>query len=173
MTRKVAGYVYELSVLMKDAGEHELEVFCITNNLIEAREGYLFTISDGNEKIGFGCFAIGLNEPRFRQLQYFALKSDYRGEGLGQRALKAALVNEVDRSIGCRVACKSGLRSFYEKIGFRVDLDEGDSLAMVYCDKPIQATQQVIRIFEIYGKELNGNLPLIEAEYGLRLNPIM
>jgi len=119
MTRKVAGYVAELSVLMVDSGEKELEVFCIVNNLLEAREGYFFIVSNRHEKIGFGCFAVGLNDSEFKQLQYFAIKPELRGSGLGKRALKTVLQQEVNAFSGCGVACKVGLKSFKKSLGLQ------------------------------------------------------
>lgn len=50
MTRKIARYVKELSLLMTDAGEKELEVFLIVASLLEQREGYFFIVSIRHKK---------------------------------------------------------------------------------------------------------------------------
>jgi len=172
MTRKVAKYVAELSVLMADSGEKELEVFCIVNNLLKAREGYFFIVSDSHEKIGFGCFAVGLNDSEFKQLQYFAVKSELRGRGLGKRALKTVLQQEVSVSSGCGVACKIGLKSFYEELGFIITLNEGEHIAMRLSSAPLDEWNQVVRITEVNRDEINKNIPLMKAEYGVNLEPV-
>jgi GNAT superfamily N-acetyltransferase len=157
---------------MVDCGEKELEVFCIVNNFLDAREGYFFIVSNGHEKIGFGCFAVGINDSEFRQLQYFAIKPEFRGCGLGRRALKTALQQEVNASSGCGVSCRVDLKSFYEELGFTTTLEEGENIAMSLSTAPLIEWNQAIRIPVINRDEINKNIPLIKAELGVHLAPL-
>ena len=171
MTRKVAKYVLELSKLMEDAGEKELEVFCITNNLLEGRDGYLFIVSENKVKLGFGCFAVGINDNSFKQLQYFAIKPEYRGKGYAHKALKIVLDQEIDISGSCAVACKRHLSKFYQKLGFTLDVDNGENVGLVLSSTPLSDYQQMIHFFEVDRSLINKNIEPFEKEYGIVLKP--
>lgn len=172
MTRKVAKLVLELSNLMREAGEIPLEVFCIVNNLLEGRHGHLFVVSVEGVKIGFGCLVFGLNDSRFKQLQYYAIKPEYRSKGLGLKALEAVLQQEVGAEGSCGVACERNLKEFYQKAGFTMDVDDGDRVGLVMTDRTLSNEQKVIQFYEIDRLAINKNIPILEQEYGIELEPI-
>lgn len=94
---------------------------------------------------------------------------------MGKRVLKTVLQQEVKASSGCGVACKVGLKSFYEDLGFTITPetpDKGENISMRLFTTPLVERNQVIRIGEVNRDKINLNLPLIEAEYGVHLDPV-
>ncbi|MGK0270032.1 MAG: GNAT superfamily N-acetyltransferase [Cocleimonas sp.] len=127
--------VFTFSYLMIEAGELKEAVFTTVTSFLQAGNGCYFSISDNGKKIAYGLFSYGQDDKKLRRLYYFAVESEYRGTGLGKKALKLALDTEVNRDHGCTVACNPRLRKFYESVGFEyygIAEDKKNEIVLAY-----------------------------------------
>jgi len=147
---------YKFSYLMIDAGEMKEAIFATVTTMLRTENGCFFSISEGDNKIAYGCFSYGRDDKKIRRLYYFAVHKEFRGRGIGKDALKLALESDVSLDHGCTVACQPELRGFYEKLGFQyysTATDKKNEIIMVYFN-PLKmdmkfCVEQIICRFQI------------------------
>ncbi len=115
---------WRLSHLMADRGYTKPEVYCLATNIHEIGIGNFFSVQDSGKSIAYGVityaqFLNGNRNKKVKQLTYFAVHRELRGNGTGTKALRQFLQSEVPKGHLCQVSCKPELRSFYERLGFK------------------------------------------------------
>ncbi|GAA71402.1 GNAT family N-acetyltransferase [Pseudoalteromonas sp. BSi20439] len=155
-TVEIVPDAFKFSYLMLDGGEMKEAVYCTVMHMLRSNDGCFFSITDNGQKVAYGLFSYGKEGRKVRRLYYFAVEREFRGSGLGKKALELALKTEVDTDYGCTVACRPELRSFYEQVGFKYYCpaeDKVNEIVLAYVSSKImtieQCVNQIICLVEI------------------------
>lgn len=117
--RTLLSGAFTLSHLMTDEGERKDIGFFAVQALLSSSLGSFHILTENKIPVAYALLGYGSQDnPTARRLNYFAVERGERGKGVGSKALKLLIEEEVDMSTGLSVSCHPSLREFYDKLGF-------------------------------------------------------
>jgi hypothetical protein len=176
LTKSTLEDIDRLAFLMQGIGETNWVTLGTAVYLLGNKVGCLFVVYKGSQKVAYGIFSYGMNNPQFKRLYYFAVETDFKGRGIGKKSILGAIQREVDLASGCIVTCKLNLRSYYEKLGFKYSCDVDDKsikqVVLILSNRSLDLIGQeekVTNMAVVDSTFLYSHLPNIEKEYGIKL----